>query len=66
MTVVESQARAKVVMRLAFMKPFAAPNTAVFSMADDGPVTNVTWAISGCSSFLHKLCGTFFIWTGWW
>lgn len=60
MTVVESQAPRTVVMRLEFMRPMVATNTAVFSVASDGPVTNVSWAMTGCSGFLHKLFGTFF------
>jgi hypothetical protein len=59
MTVVESRPPRTVVMRLEFLKPFVATNTAAFSVATDGPVTNVTWAMTGCTSFLHKLFGTF-------
>jgi hypothetical protein len=47
-------------MRLEFLKPMVATNTAVFSVASEGAVTNVTWAMTGCSGFLHKLFGTFF------
>jgi carbon monoxide dehydrogenase subunit G len=60
MTVVESQAPRTVVMRLEFLRPFVATNTAVFSVASDGQVTNVTWAMTGCTGFVHKLFGTFF------
>jgi hypothetical protein len=60
MTVVESQAPRTVVMRLEFLKPMVATNTAVFSVADVGSVTNVTWAMTGCSGFVHKLFGTLF------
>jgi Polyketide cyclase / dehydrase and lipid transport len=60
MTVVESQAPRTVVMRLEFLKPFVATNTAVFSVASEGPVTNVTWAMTGRTGFVHKLFGTFF------
>jgi hypothetical protein len=60
MTVVESQAPRTVVMRLEFLKPMVATNTAVFSVAGDGSVTKVTWAMTGCSGFVHKLFGTFF------
>jgi polyketide cyclase/dehydrase/lipid transport protein len=60
MTVVESRAPRTVVMRLEFLGPFVATNTAVFSVASEGPVTNVTWAMTGCSGFVHKLFGTFF------
>jgi hypothetical protein len=60
MTVVESQAPRTVVMRLEFLRPIVATNTAVFSVASEGPVTNVTWAMTGCSGFVHKLFGVFF------
>jgi hypothetical protein len=60
MTVIESQAPRTVVMRLEFLRPFVATNTAVFSVASEGAVTNVTWAMTGCTGFVHKLFGTFF------
>jgi hypothetical protein len=60
MTVVEAQAPRKVVMRLEFLKPFVATNTAEFSIASEGPVTNVTWAMTGTCGFVHKLCGLVF------
>jgi hypothetical protein len=60
MTVVESQAARKVVMRLEFLRPIVATNTAVFAISSEGPVTNITWSMTGCSSFLHKLFGTIF------
>jgi hypothetical protein len=60
MTVVESQASRKVVMRLEFLKPFVATNTAEFSIESVGPVTNVTWAMTGTCGFVHKLCGLVF------
>jgi hypothetical protein len=60
MTVVESQAASKVVMRLEFLRPMVATNTAVFSLSSEGPVTNVVWAMTGCNGFLHKLFGTIF------
>jgi hypothetical protein len=60
MTVVESQTPRKVVMRLEFLKPFVATNTAEFSIASEGAVTNVTWAMTGTCGFVHKLCGVVF------
>jgi hypothetical protein len=60
MTVVESQASRKVVMRLEFLRPFVATNTAVFSIASEGPVTHITWSMTGCNGFVHKLFGTIF------
>lgn len=60
MTLVEAQAPRQVVMRLEFLRPFVATNTAVFSIANEGPVTNITWAMTGCNGFVHKLFGTIF------
>ena len=60
MTVVESQDARKVVMRLEFLRPLVATNTAVFSLASEGPATRVTWAITGTYGFVHKLFGLVF------
>lgn len=60
MTVVESQAPRKVVMRLEFLRPFVATNTAEFSLASEGPATRVTWAMTGACGFVHKLFGLVF------
>jgi polyketide cyclase/dehydrase/lipid transport protein len=60
MTVVESQTARRVVMRLEFLKPFTATNTAEFSLVSEGPVTNITWAMTGTCGFVHKLCGLVF------
>ena len=57
MTVVESQAPRQVVMRLEFLRPFVATNTAEFSLASEGPATRVTWAMTGTCGFVHKLVG---------
>lgn len=60
MTIVESQTPRKVNMRLEFLRPFVATNTAEFSLASEGSVTNVTWAMTGTYSFVHKLFGIVF------
>jgi len=60
MTVVESQPARKIVMRLEFLKPFTATNTAEFSLVSDGPATSVTWAMTGTYGFVHKLFGLVF------
>ena len=60
MTVLESQPARKVVMRLEFLKPFTATNTAEFSLVSEGPVTKLTWAMTGTCGFVHKLCGLVF------
>jgi hypothetical protein len=60
MTIVESQAARKVVMRLEFLEPFTATNTAEFSLVSEGPVTNITWAMTGTYGFVQKLFGLVF------
>jgi hypothetical protein len=60
MTVVEAQTPRKVVMRLEFLKPFTATNTAEFSLVSDGATTTITWAMTGTCGFVHKLCGLVF------
>lgn len=60
MTVVESQPARRVVMRLEFLKPFTATNTAEFSLVTEGSATNITWAMTGTCGFVHKLCGLVF------
>ena len=60
MTVVESQTARRVVMRLEFLKPFTATNTAEFSLVSEGAVTSITWAMTGTCGFIHKLCGLVF------
>ena len=60
MTVVESQSPRRIVMRLEFMKPFVATNTAEFAISSEGAVTNVSWAMTGTCGFVHKLCGLVF------
>ncbi len=50
----------KVLARLDFYKPFAANNVAEYTVDGRGNATNVTWAMSGRSAFMHKLMGLFF------
>lgn len=47
----------RITMRLEFMKPFSATNAVAFTLVRDGTQTTVTWAMTGRSSFLHKLMG---------
>jgi hypothetical protein len=58
MEILEADA-AKVVMKLDFMKPFEAHNTAEFRLMPQGSATEVAWAIHGPSPFMHKLMGMF-------
>ena len=50
----------RVVIRLDFLEPFEAHNTAEFTLRADGSATTVSWAIHGPSPFLSRLMGVFF------
>lgn len=60
MTILEARAPNKLVIELAFIKPFAATNTAEFTMqsCDDGAI--LTWAMHGPSPFVSRLFGLVF------
>ena len=60
MEILESSAPGKVVIKLDFLKPFAAHNTATFTLVPQGDATQVTWAMDGPSTFLTKVMGVFF------
>jgi hypothetical protein len=47
MTIVESKPAESVRIRLEFLKPFVAINTATFTFKPQGDKTNVTWAMDG-------------------
>jgi hypothetical protein len=54
MTITDSRAPQSVTIRLEFLKPFAATNTAQFDFAPSGSGTNVTWTMIGTNNFLAK------------
>lgn len=56
-TITESRPNELVRLRLEFLKPMAATNTADFTFQPDGDNTLVTWAMSGKRSFPGKLFG---------
>jgi uncharacterized protein YndB with AHSA1/START domain len=58
MEIVESTPR-KLLIKLDFLKPFEAHNTAEFLLEPRGDSTSVTWAIYGPSPFMSKVIGTF-------
>jgi uncharacterized protein YndB with AHSA1/START domain len=60
MEITEAVPGAKLVIRLDFLKPFEAHNTAEFSFARQGETTTVTWAMYGPSPYLAKLMGIVF------
>jgi uncharacterized protein YndB with AHSA1/START domain len=60
MEITESVAPSRIVIKLDFLKPFEAHNTAEFSFAREGDATKVTWAMHGPSPYLSKLMGLVF------
>jgi len=59
MEIVEASAPSKVAIKLDFLKPFEAHNTATFTLEPKGESTNVTWAMDGPSPYVAKLMGVF-------
>ena len=57
MTITESRPAQNITMRLEFLKPFAATNTAQFDFAPSGTGTNVTWSMKGTNNFIMKAFG---------
>ena len=54
MTITESRPSDLVRVKLEFMKPFAATNTAEFSFNPEGNQTEVTWSMTGENNFVAK------------
>ena len=54
LTITESRPGELVRLKLEFMKPFAATNTAEFTFKPEGERTNVTWAMQGKNNFFAK------------
>ena len=59
MEILEASPPRKVVIKLDFLKPFEAHNTAEFVLEPNGDTTSVTWAIRGPSSYMSKVMSTF-------
>jgi hypothetical protein len=57
MTIVDSKPGELVRIKLEFLKPFKATNTAEFAFARAGSETNVTWTMTGEKNFLFKAFG---------
>jgi uncharacterized protein YndB with AHSA1/START domain len=60
MEIIESIPSSKVLLKIEFVKPFAATNTVEFNIAQNGENTTVTQAMYGPSPFISKLMGLFF------
>lgn len=54
MTILESRPGELVRIKLEFLKPFAATNTAEFVFAPEGDGTTVTWSMTGKNNFVSK------------
>jgi len=59
MTMIESRPNEVIRIKLEFLKPFAATNTAEFSFKADGNQTTVTWSMFGTNNFMAKAFGLF-------
>jgi uncharacterized protein YndB with AHSA1/START domain len=59
MEILEATAPSKIVIKLDFLKPFEAHNTAEFTMLPQGGATNVVWAMHGPAPFMSKVMQVF-------
>jgi|688.fasta_scaffold360113_2 hypothetical protein len=59
MEIIEAVPPSKVAIRLDFSKPFEGHNIAEFKLEPKGEETNVSWSMSGPSSFMMKFVGLF-------
>ena len=60
MEITEAVQPSKIVIKLDFLAPFEAHNTAMFTLDGKGEATTVTWAMHGPANFISKLMGIFF------
>ena len=60
MEIIDTTPGRKVVMKLDFLKPFEAHNTAEFTLEPRDGATAVTWAMFGPATFMSKLMGLVF------
>ncbi|EKO16429.1 MULTISPECIES: SRPBCC family protein [Leptospira] len=59
MEIIESNSPSNIKMKLDFISPFEAHNTAEFTFVAKDGKTNVTWAMYGPNAFISKLMGLF-------
>ena len=59
MTLMDSQPSSLIRIKLEFLKPFQATNTAEFAFVPQGSQTRVTWSMTGTKNFILKLFGLF-------
>ena len=59
MEILQANSPSKVVIKLDFLKPFEAHNTAEFTMLPQGGATNVVWVMHGPAPFMSKVMQVF-------
>ena len=59
MTIVDSKAPASISIKLEFLKPFESTSDTLFSFAEDGTGTRVTWTMSGKHNLISKAFSLF-------
>jgi hypothetical protein len=59
MEITDASAPSKVVIKLDFLVPFEAHNTAEFTMLPQGDGTKLTWLMHGPAPFISKLMQVF-------
>jgi hypothetical protein len=57
MTITDATPSRRVVVRLEFLRPFAATNTAELDLVPSGAGTHMTWTMSGTNTFMGKAIG---------
>jgi uncharacterized protein YndB with AHSA1/START domain len=60
MEIVESSPSSKISIKLDFIEPFEAHNTAEFTLKPEGDATTITWVMYGPNQFLGKVMSIFF------
>lgn len=59
MEIIDTAAPGRIVIKLDFLKPFEAHNTAEFTFQPEGAQTRVNWVMHGPANFMTKLMGVF-------
>ena len=59
MEIADTSPPSKISIKLDFVKPFEAHNTAEFTLEPKGESTNVTWTMYGPSAYIAKVMGIF-------
>jgi hypothetical protein len=60
MEIMEASPSSRIMIKLDFLKPFEAHNTAEFTLNGHNDGTNVTWAMNGRQPFMFKVMSLFF------